>query len=251
MADIEFTKPNLTTDKPTVEEEQAFRTAVAGRIESLPDHRDTTADETPPYDLRHVTVGDGEGAKAGGNVDMQGDEIAGFSYDTLSITASTTINVANWKSYRGRWVYANSASAITITISDTAATGTAQSGTSTTMVIDAGDGAADGAYDWQIVAITSGTGSGQTAVIKSYTSATKTIVPETAFATAPASDSVYEIRPRGDLAMMVKRRGTGAVTIAAAGDLVVEAPVASISVRYGCAMVLADLGLDIITVAAA
>jgi hypothetical protein len=74
---------------------------------------------------------------------------------------------------------------------------TAQSATSRTIALDAGASAVDGYYDGTIVAIMTGTGSGQARVISSYVGATKTATVAEAWTIPPASDSVFVVLPMG------------------------------------------------------
>ena len=220
-------------------------------MDALPDALDTTADQTPPYDGRHATVESGQGLRAGGDVNMRGDKLAGFALDTVSITTSTTINLLNWNAFQGRFVSVNSASLVTITIDDTPVDGTAQGGTIRTIVLDATDTAVDGAYDWMTIEITSGTGSGQSRDIEKYVASGKTATISTDWTTTPDATSVYQIKPRGNLPMAVKRQGAGGVAFAVAGNLTMEAVTTSISVRYGWASVVADANDQTVSVSAA
>lgn len=82
-------------------------------------------------------------------------------------------------------------------------TGTAESGTTTTMVIpnalmkitgaDETAATEDGYYVNGVVTITGGTGSGQTNTVSGYTASTRTLSFDTAFSTAPDSTSTFEI----------------------------------------------------------
>lgn len=75
--------------------------------------------------------------------------------------------------------------------------GTAQSGTTSSIVLAAGASAVVGAYRYCVVEIKSGTGAGQARQITAYdaTSKAATVAPD--WGTAPASDSVYVIRYLG------------------------------------------------------
>ena len=255
MADIDKDAPSDDPSvPPTPAEERAMRSALHGRIQPMPDANDSGGDQTTPYDGRHATIVDGAGLSPGGNMDMRGDTIAGYSPAAVDITSDLTIDVTNWNVYNGRHLRCNSSSAITITVDDTPAGGTAQSGAASTITLEGTDTALDGEYAWQTVLITSGTGSGQERIIKSYVSSTKVATVETDWTTAPDSSSVYEILPRGDLTFRASRRGTGAVNITPSGNLTAEnvqqSTTISISSRYGQASATAWLDLDVLEVAA-
>jgi hypothetical protein len=70
-------------------------------------------------------------------------------------------------------------------------TGTAQAGSTTTITLKSGSSTANDYYNGMKVTISSGTGSGQSAVVTDYVGSTK--VATAAFTTAPASNSVYSI----------------------------------------------------------
>lgn len=74
-----------------------------------------------------------------------------------------------------------------------AVTGSAQAGSTTTVTLAAGSSTTDNVYNGADIAITSGTGSGQTRNIIAYNGTTKVATVDKAFATAPAAASGYSI----------------------------------------------------------
>jgi ribosomal protein S15P/S13E len=84
-------------------------------------------------------------------------------------------------------------------ISDTFATGTAQTGASSTITLAAAASASNSFYSYMYVTITSGTGSGQTRQITSYVGSTKVATVSTAWTTTPNNTSVYRIYNSADL----------------------------------------------------
>lgn len=79
------------------------------------------------------------------------------------------------------------------TLLATAVTGTATAGTSTTVTLAAGASAVDGFYNGMPLAITGGTGSGQTGMIVDYVGSTRVATVARAFTTAPNATSAYSI----------------------------------------------------------
>ena len=92
------------------------------------------------------------------------------------------------------------------------AVGTAQSGASTTIVLDAGENAADDYYNDLTIYITSGTGSGQLRTISDYDGTTKTVTVSAAWTSGhkPNNTSVYSIAPAVTITAS-GGSGTGAV----------------------------------------
>ena len=92
------------------------------------------------------------------------------------------------------------------------AVGTAQSGSATTMVLDAGENATDDYYNGLTVYITSGTGSGQLRTISDYNGTTKTITISAAWTVGQEANntSVYSIAPAVTITAS-GGSGTGAV----------------------------------------
>ena len=74
-----------------------------------------------------------------------------------------------------------------------AVTGTAQSGTSTGIVLAAAVAASDDAYNGMVIRITGGTGSGQRRLITDYVGATDTATVNKAWDTEPDATSTYSI----------------------------------------------------------
>ena len=92
------------------------------------------------------------------------------------------------------------------------AVGTAQSGSSTTIVLDAGENATDDYYNGLTVYITSGTGAGQLRTISDYNGTTKTITISSAWTSGQEANntSVYSIAPAVSITAS-GGSGTGAV----------------------------------------
>lgn len=72
--------------------------------------------------------------------------------------------------------------------------GTAQSGTSTTITLATGDETNSAQYTQAFIKITGGTGSGQLRVIKGYNGSTKVATLQTAWTTTPDNTSVYTVQ---------------------------------------------------------
>jgi len=81
--------------------------------------------------------------------------------------------------------------------------GTAASGTTTTIVLDESASAINDLYNGQLVVISAGTGSGQTRTIFDYVGSTKTVTPSVAFSPAPDNTSVFRIIPTNIVALAV------------------------------------------------
>lgn len=81
--------------------------------------------------------------------------------------------------------------------------GTAQAGAAATITLDAGASASDDFFNSQVVQIVSGTGAGQSRLIRDYTGSTKVadVVPN--WVTNPDATSVFIVRPasRADIAL--------------------------------------------------
>jgi|SRR5579859_4771348 len=77
-------------------------------------------------------------------------------------------------------------------------TGTLQSATSTTAVLDSGASAVDNFYQFAILTITGGTGAGQSRGIASYVGSSKTATVS-AWSTTPDSTSTFAITPAGQV----------------------------------------------------
>lgn len=75
-------------------------------------------------------------------------------------------------------------------------TGTAQSGTGTTIKLRAGASAVDSAYNNQVVHITGGTGSGQERIVSGYVGATKVATVSLAWTVNPDNTSTYSVIDR-------------------------------------------------------
>ena len=72
-------------------------------------------------------------------------------------------------------------------------TGTAQSGTASTIVLASGESAVDNYYAGLPITITGGTGAGQTKIIAAYAGSTKTATIQGTFGTTPDNTSTYSI----------------------------------------------------------
>jgi hypothetical protein len=77
--------------------------------------------------------------------------------------------------------------------------GTAQAGGASTITLDSGASAADDYYKHQVLAITGGTGAGQSQIIDSYAGATKVATMAASWATAPDATSTFVILPLGTI----------------------------------------------------
>ena len=130
---------------------------------------------------------------AGGAVDSL---VQGFLDNTIAETTADNI-AANFETF---W---DNADALTTKTADDVgggaggltalASGTAQSGTSSTIVLAAASSFADDELNWNVVKITSGTGSGQSRMISDYTGSTDTATVTPDLVTDPDSSSVYEV----------------------------------------------------------
>jgi len=74
-------------------------------------------------------------------------------------------------------------------------TGTAQAGAASSITLDASASATDDLYNGCTIQIVSGTGAGQVNVIADYNGTTKVATVAQAWATNPANDSVFVLRP--------------------------------------------------------
>jgi len=72
-------------------------------------------------------------------------------------------------------------------------TGTAQAGTSSTITLASGASSTDSYYVGQVIELTGGQGSGQSATISAYVGATKTATVDVAWGTVPNNTTTYEI----------------------------------------------------------
>lgn len=109
--------------------------------------------------------------------DIQG---AGFSSATDSLEAIRDRGDAAWTTGSGSGLTA-------------LATGTAQSGSATTIQLASGSTFADDEMNGNVVKITSGTGVGQSRVITDYVGATDTATVSPSWTTNPDNTSVYEV----------------------------------------------------------
>jgi len=89
--------------------------------------------------------------------------------------------------------------------------GTAQGGGANTITLDSGASATDDHYQNTIIAITSGTGSAQSAIIDSYNGTTKVATVTDTWAIQPDATSVFKIFPMGKI-NTVGVAGSGALT---------------------------------------
>ncbi len=85
------------------------------------------------------------------------------------------------------------AASLAETITAAAVTGTAQAGAASTITLAAGASATNDIYTGMVIAITSGTGSGQSGVIVAYNGSTKVATVAAPWAVTPNNTSVYSI----------------------------------------------------------
>lgn len=113
-------------------------------------------------------------------------------------------------------VMASAAPISTITSQDIdiTRTGTAQAGAATTITLDAGASAVNDFYKDQIIALTGGTGAGQSKIITGYVGSTKVATVNSAWATNPDATSIFALRAMGAIS------GASAPTAAAVADAV-------------------------------
>ena len=88
--------------------------------------------------------------------------------------------------------------------------GTAQAGAAGTVTLDAGASATSELYNGNLVAIMSGTGVGQSRMVKSYAGATKIATISPNWTTNPDATSVFVILPLGDVLNAVLTEAYGA-----------------------------------------
>lgn len=112
-------------------------------------------------------------------------------------------------------------------------TGTAQSGTSNTMVLAAGESAVNSTFLGMVVSIVSGTGAGQHRNISAYVGSTKTITVSNVWSVTPDATSVYEINNGG---LLIK--GGNTVNVIGGETLSAAPATASSSAQRGLIRVL-------------
>jgi hypothetical protein len=114
------------------------------------------------------------------------------------------------------------------------AVGTAQSGSTTTMVLDAGENATDDYYNDLTVYITSGTGSGQLRTITDYDGTTKTITINSAWTVGQEANntSVYSISPAVSI-VASGGSGTGATARVSSVDSGVIKKISMVTIGSG------------------
>ncbi len=76
---------------------------------------------------------------------------------------------------------------------------TAQAGAASTITLDAGASAVDDYYKHAIIALTGGTGAGQSQIVNSYVGSTKVATMAAAWATAPDATTTFVILPLGTI----------------------------------------------------
>jgi len=115
----------------------------------------------------------------------------------------------------------------TLAASSSLASGTAQSGTSTTIQLAASESFADDILNGNIVKITGGTGAGQSRMISDYVGSTDTATVGEAWATTPDNSSTYEIveGPHIDLSALATAASIAALNDVAATDIVSNGPI--------------------------
>lgn len=75
--------------------------------------------------------------------------------------------------------------------------GTAQAGAATSITLDSGAGSVDGQYLYCTIALLTGTGAGQSAVISAYDGTTKVATITHAWATNPDATTTFQVLPQG------------------------------------------------------
>jgi hypothetical protein len=110
-------------------------------------------------------------------------------------------------------------------VQSTEGAGTAQSGTTNTIVLAAVTAQADDFYNGKVITIMSGTGQGQTRVIDDYVGATDTATVDEDWDTIPDATSVYSIKEGigGTLVRVIRggiRRRSGAASTDVVGAMV-------------------------------
>ena len=157
---------------------------------------------------------------------------------TLDISEENSIILDNYSVYtfevRAIGVQTDGAAA-------TQGTGTAQSGTATTLVMASATSQADDFYNGMTITITAGTGEGQVRVVDDFTGASDTITVDEAWTTIPDATSVYAIK--ADLGAAVVRVLRGGIS---------RGPTASSTALVGAVVDVLDdeSGLSASTVAA-
>lgn len=108
-------------------------------------------------------------------------------------------------------------------------TGTAQTGTTSSMTLEAGESSVSGAYRYSILIITGGTGAGQARLISGYNTTSKVASVTPAFGTAPDNTSTYAIisgpvfaEDLGNNAITITQIAGGAIGASALGSDAVD-----------------------------
>ena len=101
----------------------------------------------------------------------------------------------------------------------TITTGTATGGTALTITLAASASSDDDAYDGYDIAITGGTGNGQTAYITRYAGATRVATVDVPWTVVPDATSQYRIFAQGIPQFLIRLENTGTVNAAAGGSV--------------------------------
>lgn len=155
---------------------------------------------------------------------ITGTGITEGSFGAVTATGSYDVNIANFDtSWAGRIKWLESTSGLvyeeTFGVSQSAdnaagiaavkaktdnlpassviRSGTAQGGSATTIVLDAGASPVDGTYVGQLVTLTGGTGAQQSQIISGYAGSTRTATITRSWSTTPDNTSTFEIAPQG------------------------------------------------------
>ena len=268
MPYVDATFPDLSVD-PSPLDERKYRRTIKGTIQQLPDSdwssdpdaiAGSGTDRASAFAGLPVAIEAGRGAVPGLDIDMLGYAFAGASLqETADVTGSTTLSIEKWRTYQGRVIICNAGTAFTITIDDSAITGTAQGGaTGFELSEDGGDlpyitlaasaSSTDDEYRGLLVSITSGTGAGQAGEprrIVSYDGTAKRAYVQRDWAVVPDATSVYSLAAPAGFNAMVYQKGAGAVTVAAGGGLTRRGSFTKTSGQYALAAVM-TIGSDLV-----
>ena len=154
-----------------------------------------------PFSARQFTTGAGVEVAANtvtksshGLIDGDAVKLEGLKLVTGGIANNTLYYVVTSTTNTFQLALTKGGAVIDITgADDTLVTGTAQSGSSSTIVLAAATDESDDAFNGYVIYISAGTGAGQYRVISNYTGANDTVDVSQNWDTNPASDSVYMI----------------------------------------------------------
>lgn len=259
--------PTIPPENPGIyqrDQRKNFR-AIDGRIGHLPnsDYATKPNIDTGPYTDRADTVAgravaiqSGKGLALAGNISLGNALLQRAAVNRVDVTASLSLTADKWAAHNGSLLVCNSATPITITVDDSAITGTAQGGNAGATFdqdgtelpsITLATGAPADVTD-MLLAITSGTGSGQSNIpIVAYDNATKKAFIDQAWSTVPDATSVYDLTARSELFFSILQVGTGAVSIVGAGGLTVRGLSAGTGLQYSYSLVV-QVGADLVVI---